>query len=33
MLQGFHPLVAEWFAGKFWEPSEPQARGWPETLK
>ena len=29
MLQGFHPLVAEWFERKFGEPSEPQARGWP----
>jgi ATP-dependent Lhr-like helicase len=29
MLEGFHPLVAEWFAQKFGEPSAPQAQGWP----
>jgi len=27
---GFHPLIAEWFAGRFPAPTEPQALGWPE---
>ncbi len=25
----FHPLVAQWFAERFTEPTEPQRRGWP----
>src|SRR6266436_507596 len=25
----FHPVVAEWFQGKFGTPTEPQLRGWP----
>ena len=29
MLQGFHPLVARWFEGRFGTPTEPQAAGWP----
>ncbi|MGC1382044.1 MAG: DEAD/DEAH box helicase [Candidatus Baltobacteraceae bacterium] len=29
MLDAFHPLVAEWFAGAFGTTTEPQARGWP----
>ncbi|MGC1453087.1 MAG: DEAD/DEAH box helicase [Candidatus Sulfotelmatobacter sp.] len=27
-----HPLVAEWFVGKFGTPTEPQERGWPPIL-
>jgi len=29
-LSGFDPLVAEWFAGRFGRPTEPQLLGWPE---
>ncbi len=29
-LSGFDPLIAEWFAGRFERPTEPQALGWPE---
>jgi len=28
-LQGFHPLVARWFAARFGTPTEPQLQGWP----
>ncbi|MCC7008344.1 MAG: DEAD/DEAH box helicase [Acidobacteria bacterium] len=27
-----HPVVQEWFAGKFGSPTEPQALGWPEIV-
>lgn len=27
-----HPLVAEWFVGKFVTPTEPQEQGWPHIL-
>ncbi len=27
-----HPLVAEWFVGKFGTPTEPQEQGWPHIL-
>ena len=27
-----HPLVAEWFVGRFGTPTEPQEQGWPEIL-
>src|SRR5450755_965165 len=27
-----HPLVAEWFVGKFSTPTEPQEQGWPHIL-
>ncbi len=30
MLETFHPLVRRWFEGRFGEPTEPQALGWPE---
>ncbi|MEX2115181.1 MAG: DEAD/DEAH box helicase [Pirellulales bacterium] len=26
----FHPLVEQWFVGRFGEPTDPQTRGWPE---
>jgi ATP-dependent Lhr-like helicase len=29
-LELFHPLVGQWFAGRFGRPTEPQIRGWPE---
>ena len=28
-LADFHPIVAEWFAERLGEPTEPQVRGWP----
>jgi ATP-dependent Lhr-like helicase len=28
-MELFHPVVADWFSGKFGEPTEPQALGWP----
>ena len=27
-----HPLVQEWFVGKFGTPTEPQEQGWPHIL-
>jgi len=27
-----HPLVADWFVGKFGTPTEPQEQGWPHIL-
>ncbi|HEV2112523.1 MAG TPA: DEAD/DEAH box helicase, partial [Terriglobales bacterium] len=27
-----HPLVQEWFAGRFGTPTEPQEQGWPHIL-
>src|SRR5208282_2034967 len=27
-----HPLVQEWFAGRFGAPTEPQEQGWPPIL-
>ncbi len=29
MLKTFHPLVSEWFAERFGQPTEPQIQGWP----
>ncbi len=26
----FHPLIGDWFARRFDEPTEPQRRAWPE---
>src|SRR6478672_7670626 len=31
-LKWAHPLVSEWFVGKFGTPTEPQERGWPHIL-
>ncbi|MDX1947927.1 MAG: DEAD/DEAH box helicase [Pirellulaceae bacterium] len=28
-LDLFHPLIRQWFAGRFGQPTEPQAQGWP----
>lgn len=30
MIEQFHPLVRDWFAAKYGEPTEPQILGWPE---
>src|SRR5215467_3150280 len=30
MLSHFDPLIAEWFAARLGEPTEPQCLGWPE---
>ena len=27
-----HPLVREWFAGRFASPTEPQEAGWPRIV-
>src|SRR5512138_1538726 len=29
LLQGFHPLVQNWFTETLGEPSAPQRQGWP----
>ncbi|MGC2130398.1 MAG: DEAD/DEAH box helicase, partial [Candidatus Aquilonibacter sp.] len=29
MIDRFHPLVREWFASRYGEPTEPQVSGWP----
>ena len=29
MIDRFHPLVREWFASRYGEPTEPQVCGWP----
>ena len=29
-LDLFHPLIRQWFAGRFGQPTEPQMRGWPQ---
>src|SRR6202142_3186568 len=31
-LEWAHPLVREWFVGKFGTPTEPQELGWPHIL-
>ncbi len=31
-LEWAHPLVREWFVGKFRSPTEPQEQGWPHIL-
>lgn len=28
-LNGFHPLISQWFYSRFAAPTEPQQRGWP----
>jgi len=28
-----HPLVQEWFAGRFGSPTEPQEQGWPAMIR
>jgi ATP-dependent helicase Lhr and Lhr-like helicase len=29
VIETFHPLVSEWFAARFPQPTEPQLRSWP----
>ncbi len=29
VVREFHPLVADWFAKRYGEPTEPQVQGWP----
>ena len=29
-LDLFHPLIRQWFVGRFGQPTEPQVRGWPQ---
>ena len=29
VLSDFHPLVGDWFASRYGEPTEPQVQGWP----
>jgi ATP-dependent helicase Lhr and Lhr-like helicase len=31
-LEWAHPLVQDWFIGRFGTPTEPQAQGWPHIL-
>ncbi len=31
-LSSFHPLVADWFAGRFQEPTDAQRRSWPRIV-
>ena len=31
-LEWAHPLVQDWFVGRFGTPTEPQAQGWPQIL-
>src|SRR5438128_3062506 len=31
-LEWAHPLVQDWFVGRFGTPTEPQAQGWPHIL-
>jgi ATP-dependent Lhr-like helicase len=31
-LEWAHPLVREWFVGKFGTATEPQEQGWPHIL-
>jgi ATP-dependent helicase Lhr and Lhr-like helicase len=32
-LEWAHPLVRDWFVGRFGTPTEPQEEGWPHILK
>src|SRR5215813_8217678 len=32
-LEWAHPLVRDWFVGRFGTPTEPQEQGWPHILK
>ena len=31
-LEWAHPLVRDWFVGRFGTPTEPQEQGWPPIL-
>jgi ATP-dependent Lhr-like helicase len=32
-LQWAHPIVRDWFVGRFGTPTEPQVEGWPAILE
>src|ERR1700722_7566128 len=32
-LRWAHPVVQEWFVGRFGTPTEPQEQGWPPILE
>ncbi|MBI3865650.1 MAG: DEAD/DEAH box helicase [Planctomycetia bacterium] len=32
-LEAFHPLIRQWFLGRFRAPTEPQAAGWPHIAR
>src|SRR5246127_4008410 len=32
-LEWAHPLVRDWFVGRFGTPTEPQVEGWPAILE
>ena len=32
-LDWAHPIVREWFVGRFGAPTEPQEQGWPHILR
>jgi ATP-dependent Lhr-like helicase len=29
VMESFHPLVRDWFSGRYGQPTEPQVQGWP----
>ena len=31
-MHGLHPIVSDWFTGRFGEPTKPQRLGWPEIM-
>ena len=31
-LEAFHPVLHDWFVGKFRAPTDPQRLGWPSIL-
>jgi len=31
-LDLFHPLIRQWFTGRFSAPTEPQVQGWPHKI-
>ena len=31
-LEWAHPIVRDWFVGRFGTPTEPQQEGWPQIL-
>src|SRR5262249_20200592 len=32
-LEAFHPLIGQWFEGRYREPTEAQRLGWPESQR
>lgn len=33
MIEQFHPLVRDWFAARYGNPTEPQVQGWPQIRR